>query len=106
MSAKVAGGLVEREQSGAHRGDGEAVEDQGRGVVGETFAFEHDDEPARQTETAHDGERRHRVGRRHDGTEHEADRERHAEEEMRRRRHRAGGEDDAAEGEQRDRAQS
>ena len=42
-------------------------------VAGETFAFEDDDEPARHTQTADDGERRDRVGRRHDGAEHEAD---------------------------------
>ena len=55
--------------------------------------------------SADDGERRDHVGRRHDGAEHEAERERHAEQIMRHGRHRAGGEDDAAESEQRDRAQ-
>ena len=73
MSAKVAGGFAEREQAGADRGDGKAIEDQRGGVVGEAFAFEHDDQPARQAEPADDGERRDRVGRRDDGAEHEAD---------------------------------
>ena len=102
---KVAGGRREGKQAGAHRGDGKAVKNQRRSVVGEAFAFEHDDEPARDAQTADDGERRNRVRRRHDGAEHEADRQRHAEEPMRRRRYRTSGEDDTAESKQRDRPQ-
>ena len=102
---KLSGGLREREQAGRDRRDGKAVKDQGRGVVGETFPIEHDNEPPRQTETADDGERSDRVGRRHNGAEHEADRPRHAEHKMRHRRHRGAGENDTTEREQRDRAQ-
>ena len=102
---KGPGGRAEGEQAGGDRGDGKAVKDQGRGVVGETFALEHEDKPARQPERADDGERGNRVGRRHDGAEHEADGQGHAEEEVRDRRHRAGGEQDAAERQERDRAQ-
>ena len=69
-----AGCLRQREQAGCDRGDREAVEDQSGGIVGETFALEHDEQPARQAELADDGERRDRVGRRHDGAEHEAER--------------------------------
>ena len=91
---EFARGGAEREQAGADRGDGEAVKDQGGGIVGEPFAVEHDDQPARQSEPADDGERSDRVGRRHDGAEHEADRERQAEQIIRGNRDRRGGEDD------------
>ena len=94
---KGPGGRAEGEQAGGDRGDGKAVKNQSRGVVGETFALEHEDKPARQPERADDGERGNRVGRRHDGAEHEADGQGHAEEEVRDRRYRAGGEQDAAE---------
>ncbi len=105
MSANIAGGLLQGKKPGAHGDDGEAVEDQSRGVIGQPLAFEHDDQPPRHAEAADHGERRHRVGRRHDGAEHETDRERHVKQPMRRRRHRAGREHDAAEGKQRDRPQ-
>ncbi len=97
--------LGEGEQPAGRRGYGEAVEDQGRCVICEAFAFDDDDEPARHAEAADDRQRRHRVGRRHDGAEHEADRQRHAKQPMRRRRHRAGGENDAAERQKGDRPQ-
>ena len=97
ISGEFAHGGAEREQPGADRGDGEAIKDQGSGVVGEPLALEHDDQPARQAEAADDGKRRDRVGRRHDGAEHEADRQRHAEQIMSRDRDRRGGEDDQAE---------
>jgi len=54
---------------------------------------------------ANDGERRNHVGRRHNGAEHETDRERHAEQPMRHCGHRAGGEDDTTNCQQRDRPQ-
>ena len=75
----------------------DAVEDQGGRVVGDAFAVQHQSEPARQAEAADDGERRDRIGRRHDGTQHEADGKRHAEHEMRDRGHRSAGEQDATE---------
>jgi hypothetical protein len=102
---EIAGGLRQREHAGAYRGNGEAVEDQRGRVIGEAFAFEHDHEAARQAETANNGKRRHRVRRCDNGPEHEAHRQRHVQHVVRDHRDRAGGEDDAAEGEQRDRAQ-
>ena len=63
--------LTEGEQASAYGGDREPVKDQRRGVVREALAFEHNDEPARQPETAGDRQRRDNVGRRHDGAEHE-----------------------------------
>ena len=100
-----AGGVGEGKQAGAHGGDREAVEDQGRGVIGEALALQHDDEPARHAETAHDRQRRDRIGRRDDGAEQKADGQRHAEQPVHGGRHRAGGEDDGPERQQRDRAQ-
>ena len=100
-----AGGVAEGEQAGAHRGHREAVEDQGRGVIGEPLALQHDDQPARHAETAHDRQRRDRIGRRDNGAEQKADGPRHAEQPVHGGRHRAGGEDHGAKGQQRDRAQ-
>ena len=100
-----ASSVGEGEQAGAHGGDREAVEDQGGGVIGQPLALQHDDQPARHAEAAHDRQRRDRVGRRDDGAEQKADGERHAEHPVHSGRHRAGGEDDGAERQQRDRAQ-
>ena len=102
---ELAGGLRQGEQPGGDRRDGKAVDNQCGGIVGQTLGIEHDEEPARQAEAADDGERSDRVGRRHDGAEHEAEPPAHAEDEMRRRRHRPTGEDHATERQQRDRAQ-
>ena len=94
--SKGARGVGEGEQAGAHGGDREAVEDQGRGVIGEPLALQHDDQPARHAETAHDRQRRDRVGRRDNGAEQKADGQRHAEQPVHGGRHRAGGEDDGS----------
>ena len=105
MRTKVPGGVGEGEQAGAHGGDREAVEDQGRGVIGQPLAFQHDDQPARHAKAAHDRQRRDGIGRRDDGAKQKADRPRHAEQPMHKGRHRAGGEDHGAERQQRDRPQ-
>jgi hypothetical protein len=103
--AERAGRLRQRECAGDDGGDREAVEDERGRVVGEPFAFQHQHDAARQAEPARDRQRRHHVGRRDDGAQHEADRPVELEQIMRRRRHRAGGEHHAAEGEQCDRPQ-
>ncbi len=100
-----AGGLRRRKRAGAHRQDREAIEDQRGCVIDETFAFQHDQQPAWQAKPPDDGERRHHVGRRNDGAEHESNRPFHADQVVHGGRHRAGGEHHAAEGEQRDRPQ-
>ena len=87
-----AGGFAEGEAAGTDRDDREAVEDQRGGIVGEAFAFQHQQEPARQPQPARDRERRDRVGRRYDRAEQEADRPGQADHVMRRHRDRAGGE--------------
>ena len=97
--------FCQRKRAGAHGDDGEAVEHERGRVIGEAFAFQHDDQPARQSQLAGDGERRHHVGRRDDGAEQEADRPVEVEQVMRGGRDRAGGEHHAAEREQRDRPQ-
>ena len=65
--------MAQGEKAGADRGNCKAVKDQSRGVIGETLSFEDDEEPARETQAACDGERRDHVGRRHNGAEHEGD---------------------------------
>ena len=102
---KFANRRAGRKRAGADRGDREAVENKRGGIIGQALALEHDDQPARQSQTAHNRERRHHVGRRHDCAKHEADRPRHAEQIMRYRRHRPGGEENATEREQDDGAQ-
>ncbi len=74
MAANVPAACGKRECAGRDRDDREAVEDERGRVVGEPFAFEHDQEPARQAKRARDRERRHHVGRRHDRADQEADR--------------------------------
>ena len=87
------------------RGNREAVQDQSRGIIGEALTFEHDQEPARQAQPPGDGQGCDHIGWRHNGAEHEGDGKRDAEQPMDGDRHRTGGEDDAAERQERDRAQ-
>ncbi len=105
ISAKVPAACRRREHAGRDRDDGEAVEDQRGGVIGEPFAFEHDQKAARQAEPPRDRERRDHVRRRHDRAEHESDAPRPAEQIVQRGRDRDGREHHRAEGEQRDRPQ-
>jgi hypothetical protein len=98
-------GLRQGEHAAADRGDGKAVKDQGGCVIGEAFTFKHDDEPARNAQPTNDGERRNRIGGRHNGAEHETDCERHTEQPVRHCGHRTGGEDHTTDRQQRDRSQ-
>ena len=68
-----AGRLRQRERARGDRDHREAVEDQRGGVIGEAFALEHDQDAAGNAEPARDRQRRHRVGRRNDRAEQEAD---------------------------------
>ena len=47
---KGAGRLTERKRAGADRDDGKAVKHERGRVIGEAFAFKHDDNPARQSQ--------------------------------------------------------
>ena len=96
--------IAEREGAERHRGDGEAVEDQRGGVVGEAFALDHHHGPPRHAEPPRDRHRCHLVGRRDDGAEHEADRPVPVEQEMHDGGDRDRREGHAAEREQADRA--
>jgi hypothetical protein len=98
-------GLDQREGAGAHRQNGEAIENQRRGVVGEALAFENDENAPRQMQPPGNGQRRDDIRRGNDGAEHEADGPGRAEHVVHRRGDGAGGEDDAADGEQGDGAQ-
>ena len=89
------GRFAEREHPEAHRGDGEAIEDERGRIVGERLAFEHDEDAARDLHAARDGERGDGIGRGDDGAEHEAHRPRQVHQPMRRRRDHHRGEDDA-----------
>ena len=100
-----AAGFRQRKHSGRNRHHREAVQDQRGGVVGEPFAFEDDENTARQPEPAGDRQRRHHVRRRDDGAEQEADIPRQPDQIMRRGGDREGGEDHAADRQQDDRAQ-
>ena len=71
---KHADGLAERKCAGAHRRNGEAIEDERGSVVRQPFAFENDDEAPRKLHAARDRERRHGVRRRDDGAQGEAHR--------------------------------
>ncbi len=103
--AEGAGGLRQREQPGRDRRHRETVEDQRGGVVGEPFAFEHDENSARQAELARDRQRRHHVGRRDDGPQQKADTPGQSDQIMRGSRDHQGGENHAADRQQRDDAQ-
>ncbi len=100
-----AGRLRQREHAGRNRYHCEAIEDQRGGVVGEAFAFQHDENPARHAELAGDRQRRHHVGRCDDGPQQEADAPGQADQVMRGGRDRAGGEDHAADRQQDDRSE-
>ena len=89
----------------AHGSDGEAIEDERGRIVSERFAFEHDEDAARDLHSARDGERGDGVGRGDDGAKHEAHGPRKIHQPMRCRRDRERGEDDAADGEKPDRTQ-
>ena len=91
--------------AGAHRRDREAVEDERGRVVRQSFALENDEEAPRKLHAPRDRQRRDRVGRRHNGAQDEADRPGKAQQPMGRRRDRDRGEHDAADRQQRDRAQ-
>jgi hypothetical protein len=65
---------AERECAGRDRRDREAVENERRCIVGETFALDHHHGPPRQPEPARDRQRGDLVGRRDDGAEDESDR--------------------------------
>ena len=92
-----AGRLAERERAGGNRGNCEAVKDQCGGIVGEAFAFEHDDQSPRHTEPPRDGEGRHHVRRRDDRAKQERHAPLPAEQIMQCDGDRAGGEHHAAE---------
>ena len=90
----------ERECSGADGDDGEAVKHQRGSVVGEAFAFQHNDNPARQSKFTSDRERRHDVGRRNDCAKKKADGPVELQKIISGCRYRAGGKQDAAESQQ------
>ena len=104
-NGKIGGGLHEGEKAGDYRSNSEAIKDQGRGIISETLTLEHNDQPPRHAEPPHDGKRCDHVGWRDDRAEHNAHGPRHAERIVGDRRNSGGGENDAAEGEQRDRAE-
>ena len=105
MATNVAGRLRQRKHPGRNRHHREAIQDQRGGVVGQPLALKDDEDAARQPELAGDRQRRHHVGRRHDGAEQEADVPRQPDQIMRRGGDRAGGEDHAADRQQDDRSQ-
>ena len=102
---KAAGGRDERERSRAHRHDREAIKDERRRVVRQSLALENDEQAPRKLHALRDRQRRHRVGRRNDGAQYEADRPGKAQQEMGRRGDGDRGEHDTADRQQRDRAQ-
>ena len=89
----------------SHRAHGEAERDQRRRVVGEAFAFQNRQQPARQLEAPPQRGGRDRIRRRDDGAEHEAGRPGQPERIMRDRRDRRRGEQHAADRERQDRPQ-
>ena len=97
-----AGRLTERKHAGAHGGDREPVEDERGCVVGQSLAFEDDQDAPGKLHSAQDRHRRHGVGRRDDRAQHEPYGPRQAEEPMGRRRDRDGGEHHAPNRQQRD----
>jgi hypothetical protein len=64
--------MTDREQLAANGSDGEAVEDQGRGVVRQAFPFQDDAEATRQVQAARDCQRRDRIRRRNDRSQYES----------------------------------
>ncbi|MGA8503329.1 MAG: hypothetical protein WB683_17390 [Candidatus Sulfotelmatobacter sp.] len=66
--------MTKRKYAGAHGGDREAVEDEGGGVICQSLAFEHDQDPLGELHSARDRERRDGVGRRDYGAQYEAHR--------------------------------
>ncbi len=102
---EFAGRERQREMPDHDRGKRKAIEDQRRGIIGEPFALEDDQEPARHVEPARDRERRHHVGRRDDGSQQKGDGPGQADHVVRGGRHHRRGEDHRANREQHDRAQ-
>ena len=102
---EYSGCLAEREHSGAHGRNREAVQDQRRGVIGQALPFEDHQNSSRQLQPAGDGQGRHSVRRRNDRTQNEAHRPGQAQDPVRRRGHRDGREGDAPDRKQRDGAQ-
>jgi hypothetical protein len=93
----------QREGATHHCGDGEAIQDQRGGVVGQSLAFEDDDNPPRQMPG--DRQRSDCVGRRNDGAQHEAQLPGEPHPVVRGGRDRGGGEYDTANCQQGDRPQ-
>ena len=99
-------GFAEGDRAGHRRGDREAVEDEGGGVVEQALAFQHGDDALGQAEVLQDGGRRDRVRRGDDG----AERDRGGPGQVGHQQlgghgHHGRREQDRAEGEQQDRAE-
>ncbi len=95
--------VEQRKRSGHDRRHGELVEHESGSVVHQALALEDRDDAARDVEPGQDRRRRHGVGGRDDGAEHERDgpgEVRHHE--LQRRAHRERGRNDEADGEQAD----
>jgi hypothetical protein len=71
--SKHSRGLPERKYASAHRGYREAIEDERGRIIRKPFAFEDDEDPPGELHSACDREWRHRVRRRNDGAQYEAD---------------------------------
>ena len=99
-------GLLEGKYADTHRSHREAIEHERGRVVRQPFAFQNDEELPRNPQPARDGERRHRVGRRHDGAENKSHWPCETQHIVGRRRRRGGREHDAADREHRNGAKA
>ncbi len=81
---KQPGSLGEREETDGDGANGEAIKDERGGIVGQSLAFEHDEDAAGNFHPASDGEGGNGVGRRDDGPQQEPDRPRKIHDPMRR----------------------
>ena len=104
-SHKAAAGVDKRKRSRTDRHDREAIKDERGRVIGQPLALENDDQAPRKLHALRDRQGRHRVGRRNDGAQDEADRPGKAQQEMGRRGDGDGREHDTADRQERDRAQ-
>ena len=101
---ELSGGSRQRKRSSNNRGKCKAKNHKSCRIVDEAFSLKDCNQSTRQAHMLHHCHRRYSIGRRDDGTEHEADRPRHAEKVMTERRHGGCGEQHASDREQGDRA--
>ena len=97
--------LTYGEDSQANGSHGETIKDQRRGIVCQSFAFEHNKYTTWYLHSARDGEGGNGIGRRNDGAQYQAHRPRKTHEPMGRGSNRERCKHDAANGEKRNRAE-